>query len=79
VRLMLEESPKEKADQYSSVIYFSVADIQSAFRELSTKDVDIVNEPHMIAKMPDHELWMVFFHDPSGNLLALMAEEPLKE
>jgi methylmalonyl-CoA/ethylmalonyl-CoA epimerase len=52
VRLMLEESPKEKADQYSSVIYFNVADIQSAFRELSTKDVDIVNEPHMIAKMP---------------------------
>jgi methylmalonyl-CoA/ethylmalonyl-CoA epimerase len=79
VRLMLEESPKEKADQYSSVIYFNVADIQSAFRELSTKGVDIVNEPHMIAKMPDHELWMVFFHDPSENLLALMSEAPLKE
>jgi methylmalonyl-CoA/ethylmalonyl-CoA epimerase len=29
---------------------------------------------HLIAKMPDHELWMAFFRDPDGNLLALMSE-----
>lgn len=28
----------------------------------------------MIATMPDHELWMAFFRDPDGNLLALMSE-----
>jgi methylmalonyl-CoA/ethylmalonyl-CoA epimerase len=28
----------------------------------------------MIAKMPDHELWMAFFRDPDKNLLALMSE-----
>lgn len=78
VRLMLEESPKDKSDQHSSVIYFRIEDIQRAYQELSTKDVDLVDEPHMIAKMPDHELWMVLFHDPSGNLLAIMAEIPLK-
>ncbi len=27
-----------------------------------------------MAKMPDHELWMAFFRDPDGNLLALMSE-----
>jgi methylmalonyl-CoA/ethylmalonyl-CoA epimerase len=27
-----------------------------------------------VAKMPDHELWMAFFRDPDGNLLALMSE-----
>jgi methylmalonyl-CoA/ethylmalonyl-CoA epimerase len=79
VRLMLEESPKDKADEHSSVIYFRVADIQGAYRELMANKVDFVDQPHLIAKMPDHELWMVFFHDPSGNLLALMAELPLKE
>ena len=28
----------------------------------------------MIARMPDHELWMAFFRDSEGNLLALMSE-----
>jgi methylmalonyl-CoA/ethylmalonyl-CoA epimerase len=28
----------------------------------------------MIAKMPDHELWMAFLRDTEGNLLALMSE-----
>jgi len=32
------------------------------------------DEPHLIAKMPDHELWMAFFRDPDRNLLALMSE-----
>jgi len=30
--------------------------------------------PHLIARMPDHELWMAFFRDPDRNLLALMEE-----
>ena len=28
----------------------------------------------MIAKMPDHDLWMVFFRDSEGNLMGLMSE-----
>jgi methylmalonyl-CoA/ethylmalonyl-CoA epimerase len=28
----------------------------------------------MIAKMPTHDLWMTFFRDSEGNLLALMSE-----
>lgn len=30
--------------------------------------------PHLIAEMPDHDLWMAFFRDTEGNLLALMSE-----
>jgi methylmalonyl-CoA/ethylmalonyl-CoA epimerase len=30
--------------------------------------------PHLLAKLPDHELWMAFFRDPDDNLLALMSE-----
>ena len=32
------------------------------------------DEPHMIARMPDHDLWMVFLRDSEGNLLGLMSE-----
>lgn len=28
----------------------------------------------MIARMPDHDLWMTFFRDTEENLLALMSE-----
>jgi methylmalonyl-CoA/ethylmalonyl-CoA epimerase len=34
------------------------------------------DEPHLIARMPNHDLWMTFFHDTEGNLLALMSEVP---
>jgi methylmalonyl-CoA/ethylmalonyl-CoA epimerase len=36
--------------------------------------VKFIDEPHMIAKMPDHELWLVAFRDSEGNMLALMEE-----
>ena len=38
------------------------------------RGVEFIDEPHLIARMPDHELWMSFFKDPSDNMLALMSE-----
>jgi len=32
------------------------------------------DEPHLIARMPTHELWMTHFRDSENNLLALMSE-----
>jgi methylmalonyl-CoA/ethylmalonyl-CoA epimerase len=73
VRLMLSGSDKP-GETFSSVIYFKVADIQTAAKELAARGVAFEREPHMIAKLPDHELWMAFFRDPDRNLLALMSE-----
>jgi methylmalonyl-CoA/ethylmalonyl-CoA epimerase len=39
------------------------------------RGVNFVDAPHLIAKMPDHELWMAFFNDTEGNTLALMHEK----
>jgi methylmalonyl-CoA/ethylmalonyl-CoA epimerase len=36
--------------------------------------VQFETAPRMIAKMPDHQLWMAFFRDSEGNLAALMSE-----
>ena len=75
VRLML--SPPEKpGETYSSVIYFKAPDIHQVFRTLAARGVVSEGEPHMIARMPDHDLWMAFFRDPDRNLLALMSEVP---
>jgi len=74
VRLMLERAEKPEFDHPSSVLYFSVPDIQAAYGKLKESGVHLEDEPHLIAKMPAHDLWMTFFRDSEGNLLGLMSE-----
>lgn len=75
VRLMLDAPAKAQAETHSSVIYYKVADLQLAFEALSARGIVFEAKPHLIAKLPDHELWMAFFRDPDRNLLALMSEK----
>ncbi len=76
VRLMLDGPAEAQAGQ-SSVIYYKVNDLDAAFERLSDRGVVFEAKPHLIAKLPDHELWMAFFRDPDSNLLALMSEVKL--
>ena len=71
-RLMLSTAEGEAMG--TSVLYFAVPDIVAAKSELAGRGVRFIDEPHMIAKMPDHELWLVAFRDSEGNMLALMEE-----
>ncbi len=75
VRLMLSLPENAEFDHPGSVLYFRVDDIEQAHATLKERGVAFVDEPHFIAKMPDHELWMTFFKDSEGNTLALMAEK----
>jgi methylmalonyl-CoA/ethylmalonyl-CoA epimerase len=74
VRLMLDHPDKPEFVHASSVLYFAVPDIQAAHKDLKEKGVRFEDEPHMIARMPDHDLWMTFFRDTENNVLALMSE-----
>ena len=74
VRLLLDEPAKKQRQNFSSIIYYKVADLPAAFSTLSARGVLFEQPPELVAKMPDHELWMAFFRDPDGNLLALMSE-----
>jgi predicted enzyme related to lactoylglutathione lyase len=75
VRLMLSRPETPEYDHPGSVVYFKVSGIDAAYRDLSMRAVVFLGEPHLIARMPDHELWMAFFHDSEGNTLALMEEK----
>jgi predicted enzyme related to lactoylglutathione lyase len=76
VRLMLSPPEKPEFDHAGSILYFQVEDIHAAFQRLKSAGVKFEDEPHLIARMPTHELWMSFFRDTEGNLLALMNEIP---
>ncbi len=76
VRLMLSRPEKPEFDHPGSVLYFSVPDIVTAHRHMLSSAVHFEDAPHLIARMPSHDLWMTFFRDPEQNLLALMCEMP---
>lgn len=73
VRLMLSTSEHPEST-YSSILYYKTDIIQPACELLQSRGVVFESPARMIAKMPDHELWMAFFRDSEGNLLALMSE-----
>jgi predicted enzyme related to lactoylglutathione lyase len=74
VRLML--SRPEGPSHGTSVLYFRVSDIREAHRSLAGRGVRFHDAPHLIAQMDTYDLWMAFFYDSEGNMLAIMSEVP---
>lgn len=73
IRLMLD-APAQAEAGHGSVLYFKVQDLPEAYDALTARGVPFEGPPHCIAKLQEHELWMAFFRDRDGNLLALMSE-----
>jgi len=75
VRLMLTRAEDPKLDHPASILYYRVADIEATHQSLAARGVRFEQGPHLVARMPDHELWLADFYDSEENLLALMAEK----
>ncbi len=73
IRLMIGLAEKPMTPE-GTILYFRISKIEEACASLKQKGVEFFQEPHLVAKMPDHDLWMAFFKDPSGNTLGLMSE-----
>jgi len=72
-RLLVGVAPGQ---QRGSAIYFQVQDIQGVATELKGKGVGFGQEPHIVHRTPNLEVWLAEFKDPDGNQLALMSEVP---
>jgi methylmalonyl-CoA/ethylmalonyl-CoA epimerase len=77
VRLMLSSPEQPEFDHPASPIYYFVPDIQTAHKALLDRGVSFVADPHLIARLPDREVWMAFFRDPDENTLAITSEVPI--
>ena len=73
-RLMLSTGEGEH-DHPGSMVYFFIKDIEGTCEELARRGVAFIDKPHMIAKMPDHDLWLAAFRDTEGNTMAVMEEK----
>ena len=76
VRLMLSQPEGPVRSEHTSVLYFTVCDIQAAAAELTARGVHFESAPHRAAALARTDLWLAFFRDPDGHLLALSAEVP---
>jgi methylmalonyl-CoA/ethylmalonyl-CoA epimerase len=75
-RLMLSTAEGDFRPGSGTVIYLAVEDIIGAHAAMQARGVAFVDAPHLVAPMPDHDLWMCFFRDPDQHLWGLMAERP---
>ena len=75
VRLMVTKPQGAGAIGANSILYFKVADIDAACAALQARGIVFERAPALVARMPDHELWLAAFRDPDGNILELMSEK----
>ncbi len=74
VRIMLSTPQGAGEVGKNSILFFKVADIASAHAAIVARGARNESEPRMIARMPDHELWLSAVRDPEDNIVELMGE-----
>lgn len=74
VRIMLTKPEGGGAVEKNSILYFKTSDLAATHTAILLRGAANERAPALVAKMPDHELWMAFVRDPDGNLVGLMEE-----
>ena len=74
VRLYLSSVVAPEYAGPNSFIYFRTPDIDALLADAKSKNVSIHQEPQIIARMPDHDLWLMWIKDSEENLLGIMEE-----
>ena len=73
VRLYLSSGQAAEHTE-GSFLYFRTPDINAFLAEAKVRNIPIHQEPNVIARMPDHDLWLMWIKDSDGNLLGVMEE-----
>ena len=74
VRLMLTKPEGQAEAGKNSLLYFKTSDLGATHAAILARGAKNERGPGLVAKMPDHELWMAFVRDPDGNLIGMMNE-----
>jgi methylmalonyl-CoA/ethylmalonyl-CoA epimerase len=77
VRILLSTPQGAGTIGANSILYFAVADIETAFADFVARGAVSEQSPALVARMPDHELWIGFLKDPDGNPVGILEEKGL--
>jgi methylmalonyl-CoA/ethylmalonyl-CoA epimerase len=76
IRLYLHKAGTPEDLAKASLLYLQCEDIAVAVAELKRRGAEFADEPRMIARMPNHDLWLTFLKDPDGHLIGLEMQAP---
>jgi catechol 2,3-dioxygenase-like lactoylglutathione lyase family enzyme len=76
IRLYVGEAEPGR-DVSHPLLSFRVGDIDEAYRELQGRGTPFDGPPHLFNEDESTQLWLAYFRDPDGTLLALMEERAL--
>jgi methylmalonyl-CoA/ethylmalonyl-CoA epimerase len=71
---MLSQPEAGFAPGGGTIVYLKVERIAEAVTAMKARGVKFVTDEHLIARLPDREVWLADFRDPDGNTLCLMSE-----
>jgi methylmalonyl-CoA/ethylmalonyl-CoA epimerase len=74
VRLMISQPEANLTPGGGTILYLKVERIAEAVKAMKARGVTFIRDEHLIAKLPDREIWLAEFKDPDGNAMALMSE-----
>jgi len=60
----------------NSMIYFRTGNVERAHSAFQERGVTIHQSPHIIASLPDRDVWLMWIRDSEQNLLGVMEERP---
>jgi len=66
--------PEREEFRARPVLYLGVDDLGASVEAMRARGVESVDEPHVVHRTEQSELWMAFTLDPDGNHVGLMCE-----
>src|SRR5689334_23392181 len=76
VRLYVDANPSGMEAGGNTGLYFRADDIERAHAAFRERGVEIHREPHVIARLPGRQVWLMWIRDSESNLLGVMQERP---
>jgi methylmalonyl-CoA/ethylmalonyl-CoA epimerase len=74
VRLMMTKPEQPEHDHPASVLYFKVPDIEAAYTALGARGAVFEDQPHVVGKMGNTEIWMCLLRDKERHLIGITEE-----
>jgi methylmalonyl-CoA/ethylmalonyl-CoA epimerase len=74
IRLYLDANPGTVEAGKNSLIYFRAQNIDRTHSSFKESGVSIFRAPHIIASLPDRDVWLMWIRDSESNLLGVMEE-----
>jgi len=76
IRIYLDANPGGTESGGNSLVYFRATNIERAHASFKKSGVVIHQVPHVIASLPDRDVWLMWIRDSESNLLGIMEERP---